>query len=500
MWHTALAALIAAWAMLPGAALSSGTAGPISSDRVAAIGRTAEAECDATLQARCLATLAIAAIAAGQGQPRAARPAEATAQIVQALLAGGHGATLRSLTMLLESVRRTPPAGADAPEEWNVLTLRRAGLLAQMRIAIEREANPRFRDSLLLHSARITLEPYTIAAAHAAVSRSGDAALREVGLPWMETLALATARDRAGVSAMLDALAAGPVFTDAANGVPVSSIVISGVIDGLRTAAGSYDAVRNLPRLRAIAMALLNDGVAAMEAAEAVRWIPGRIDTLATIGSVLPSLRRDLDERILAAARQAGPTDDVTDSMLGALIRLGRLREAEELIAALTPEQASLDKLAPFRSLARAYASAGDAAGAERVIELARTRLRDEEEEDLGELRAREEERLRQFREMAAARPGTIWTQHREQAERESAQRLGIAEAEADRRVEQSLSRVRLSVLLADRAGHAQARAFLAAHAPRDALVACVASGSVQDCPAFSILLQAIQDAPRAPN
>ena len=426
-------------------------------DRMIALGAAAEEECAAALRARCLATMALGRIVAAQqaGAGRAIRPARGSAQVIDALSAGGHEVTLRQVLALADAVRRTPPGGSDAAEVWPPETRLRAGQVAELRLLFERFPDPERRAEQLQTLSMRTLDPLVITAAAIAAPEHPRESERRILIGWTTALALASAQDRRGLAEWLEDLAAGPPFTEDANGVPETrgTVIVGGSGDTIIGAGGStYAGMRNLPRLSAYAWMVAGDGPAALAAADRIRWRNARISMLETIARYSARLRGAAWLRIVTIGLEHPDDAGIRVPVLRAMIRLGRLEEAEAGIKALGTRAADDDAMLP-RLLAAAQGRSGEPEGARRIADW------------LGDVLGAEAEA-----ESRSAR-------HRE--------------AQLRRAAELAL-RVRLAGTVADPGRQREARAILAEHAAPAAVQDCLARGGA--CLPIALLLQAIED------
>lgn len=454
---------------------------------IAARGAAAQIACAERPHALCLAEIALARAAAGQG-PSSLAPTEVTAAVVAALAKGGHGPTLRTLLPLVEAVNATQDPAAGGGDVLSALPFLRAGLpdVARRVLMQQTEADERSHQAVRL--AVETLDRLDLAAAEAAADHldPGDRAPMRA---WIRAFIRISEGDRAGVDAVLQALDAELDFDESWNGDPtgpersgaVSSIILRDFYDGAdfvyrgdtrrtrfvgdaggMTALGNngqqYSGIRNLPRLAAHGYAAFGDADRALAAADAVRYPVGRISAYEAIARRLPAQRPAVDARIIAVAETMPDDPTLRSARLAALIRSGRLHEADQALARMAEDGVAAwepDVSAPWRQLAAAY-------------------------QRLGPSHAWRSDRVAE----SAAR-----------ASRRFHQRYGPSRLSLQQSIDATAAQVRLSAALAARDRPQDVAELLRRYAPGHEIERCVAQRD-GDCLALILTLQAIEESP----
>lgn len=456
-----LAALAVCALLAPHRAADAASSPVLQTDRLLAAAEAAEQECASRLAAQCLATTALIrmAEAARSGNERALAPSRGSGMVIQALSGGNHEPAMRALLTLADAVRRVAPPGGRA-ESWTPTVRLLAGQVAEMRIVLERLPDQRLRAAQLLQLAILTLDPLVISAAAAAAMETdpGEATGR-IALAWSQALALAAVGDRAALADWLADLSSDPLFAERA-----------GASDGAETdEAGDAgqggprlesDAAllrphwRNAPRLAAYAWAVAGDAAAALAAADRTMPLPTRVALLEGLGRYRAALRPAADLRIVALAQAPDANPDIRAAAVRALIRLGNVAEAEDMMMTIDARRLLDGELALPRLVTSALARDGQRERAARLAHWAETVWRDEAERLPGG--ATREARLRRGREAAL--------------------------------------RLRLSAALAEPQRHREAREILAEHASAAAFAACAERGG--NCLPVALWIQAVRDIP----
>lgn len=454
---------------------------------IAARGAAAQIACAERLHVRCLAEMALARTAAGQG-PSSLEATQVTAAVVAALAKGGHGPTLRTLLPLVEAVNGAQDPATGGGDVLGALPFLRAGLPDVARRVLMQQTEVEERSHQAVRLAFETLDRGDIAAAEAA----GDDLDPDDRAPiraWLRAFSRISEGDRNGFDAVLQALVSELDFDESWNGDPtgpersgaVSSIILRDFYDGIgfmyrgdtsrtrfvgdaggMTAVGNngqqYSGIRNLPRLAAHGYAALGDADRALAAADAVRYPVGRVSTYEAIARRLPAQRPAVDARIIALAETMPDDPTLRSARLAALIRSGRLQEADQALARIAEDGVAAwepDVSAPWRQLAAAY-------------------------QRLGTSHAWRSDRVAESAASASRRFG---------------ERRGLSRLSLQQSINATVAQVRLAAALAARDRPQDAADLLRRYARGHEIERCVAQRD-GDCLALILILQAIEESP----